>query len=140
MARITLPSGLVLDEADLGFRFVHASGPGGQNVNKVATAVELRFDSRGVSGLPEGLLARLPRLAGQRMTQEGVIIILAQSFRSQLRNREDALARLDALLLAAAEVPRRRRPTRPTRGSQERRLDGKAKRAGIKKLRGAPME
>ena len=140
MAQITLPSGIIIEEADLSFRFIHASGPGGQNVNKVATAVELRFDSRGATALPALMQTRLARLAGQRMTQMGVIVILAQSFRSQLRNREDAMARLDALLAAAAETPRKRRPTRPTRASKERRLDSKARRSGTKRLRGAPDE
>jgi len=136
MARLPITSGFAIEEDDLSFRFVHASGPGGQNVNKVATAVELRFDTRGQTAFPEGMRSRLARLAGQRMTQEGVIVIFAQSFRSQIRNREEAMARLTELLAEAAATPRKRRPTRPTRGSQERRLASKAKRSGVKRLRG----
>lgn len=140
MARLPITSNLAIDEDDLSFRFVHASGPGGQNVNKVATAVELRFDTRGQTAFPEGMRARLTRLAGQRMTQEGVIVIFAQSFRSQIRNREEAMARLTELLTEAAATPRKRRPTRPTRGSQERRLTSKAKRGDVKRLRGRPED
>jgi ribosome-associated protein len=140
MAKIPITAGFAIDEADLSFRFVHASGPGGQNVNKVATAVELRFDTRGVTVFPETMLGRLARLSGQRMTLDGVIVIFAQSFRSQIRNREEAMERLRELLQEAATVPRKRRATRPTRGSQERRLQSKARRSGVKRLRGAPED
>lgn len=140
MATLPITPGFAIEEADLSIRFVHASGPGGQNVNKVATAVELRFDTRGQTEFPEGMRSRLARLAGQRMTQDGVIILFAQSFRSQLRNRAEAMERLAELLAAAMVTPRKRRPTRPTRGSQERRLTSKAKRSGVKRLRGRPED
>jgi len=140
MVMIPVTAGLAIDERDLAIRFVHASGPGGQNVNKVSTAVELRFDTRAWDAMPEGMRPRLAALAGQRMTQDGVIVIFAQSFRSQARNREDAIQRLVALLAEAAVVPRRRRATRPSLGSKQRRLEGKTHRASIKRLRGKPIE
>ena len=140
MGMIPVAAGLAIDERSLEVRFVHASGPGGQNVNKVSTAVELRFDTRGWNMMPPGMSVRLAALAGQRMTQDGVIVIFAQSFRSQARNREDAINRLVTLLAEAAVTPRKRRPTRPTLGSQKRRLDGKTRHAGVKRLRGKPTD
>ncbi|MBW4022521.1 MAG: aminoacyl-tRNA hydrolase [Proteobacteria bacterium] len=140
MGNIPISAGLSIDDRLLNIRFVHASGPGGQNVNKVSTAVELRFDTQAWAEMPAGMRSRLATLAGQRMTQDGVIVIFAQSFRSQARNREDAIARLVALLAEAAVAPRKRRATRPTYGSQQRRLEGKTHRAGIKRLRGRPPE
>jgi ribosome-associated protein len=124
-----------IDEKELVESFVRASGPGGQNVNKVSTAVELRFDVRGSSTLPEDVRARLETLAGRRMTRDGVLVIAAQRFRTQERNRQDARERLVALIAAAAERQAPRRPTRPTRASRERRLEDKARRAKIKGFR-----
>jgi ribosome-associated protein len=115
---------------------VRSSGPGGQNVNKVASAVELRFDARGSPSLPNDVAIRLIKLAGTRATQDGVIVIFAQSFASQPRNREDARARLADLLVKAQVRPKRRLATRPTRASRVRRVDEKTRRGAVKALRG----
>jgi len=120
-------------------RFIHAAGPGGQNVNKVATSVELRFDA-GRSGLPDGLRARLDVLAGRRMNQDGVLVLVARRFRTQERNRADARERLLELLREAAVMPVLRRATRPTLGSKRRRLEAKGVRATVKQGRGRPRE
>jgi ribosome-associated protein len=135
MIRVT--DSLAISESDLTESFVRSSGPGGQNVNKVATAVQLRFDARGAS-LPEPVYARLMRLAGARATKDGVIVIFADRFRTQERNRADALERLIALIRRAATLPKTRRPTRPTAASKERRLRAKAGRSEVKRMRGRP--
>jgi ribosome-associated protein len=119
-------------------RAARASGPGGQHVNKTSTAVELRFDARASATVPEEVKPRLSRLAGARMTSEGVIVLFAQEHRSQVLNREAARERLAALLREAAVRPKRRRPTRPTLASRRERLEGKARRAGVKAMRGRP--
>ena len=138
MARLRITPALSLDESELSERFVLSSGPGGQNVNKVSTAVELRFDARASPSLPDAVKVRLARIAGSRMTQDGVIVISAQRYRSQPRNREDALARLMEMIREAAIAPVRRRATRPTLGSQERRLTSKTVRSGTKAMRRKP--
>ncbi|WP_431859294.1 alternative ribosome rescue aminoacyl-tRNA hydrolase ArfB [Azospirillum sp.] len=129
-----------LDESELHEEFVRASGPGGQHVNKTETAVQLRFDVRNSPNIPDDVKARLAKLAGSRMTQDGVLIIQADGYRSQLRNREDALERLIDLIRDASVPPKPRRPTKPTFGSQQRRLEGKAVRSQVKKMRGKPVE
>jgi ribosome-associated protein len=132
--------GLTLDERELEFRFVRARGPGGQNVNKVSSAVELRFDthSPAAAGFPPDMLPRLATLAGQRMTNEGVIVIQADSHRTQTANRRDAVDRLIELLRAAAHRPRPRKPTKATYGSKKRRLESKKQRAESKEMRRKP--
>jgi ribosome-associated protein len=129
---------ILIDESELVERFVTAAGPGGQNVNKVASAVELRFDAAQSPSLTEAIRLRLARLAGRRMTQDGVLVIQAQRFRTQERNRADARDRLVELLREAAAPPAPRFATRPTLGSKRRRLEGKAYRADIKRGRTRP--
>jgi ribosome-associated protein len=125
-----------IDEAELDESFIRASGPGGQNVNKVSTAVQLRFDVRRSPNLPNDVAVRLMRLAGSRLTSDGVLVLTAQSHRTQERNRADARARLLELIAKAAVRPVRRRATKPTLGSKTRRLDSKAVRSGVKAGRG----
>jgi ribosome-associated protein len=126
---------IALDESEIAESFIRASGPGGQNVNKLSTAVQLRFDARQSPSLPEEVRARLERLAGKRLTREGVIVITAQRHRTRERNREDALERLLAPIRQAAERQAVRHPTRPTQASRRRRLEGKRRRSGVKNLR-----
>lgn len=129
---------LSIDEDELQERAARASGPGGQHVNKTSTAVELRFDVAGSPSLPEDVKARLTRLGGSRMTQEGVLVLFSQGSRSQEMNRQDARARLVELILKATEKPKPRRPTKPTYSSKLKRLEGKTRRSGVKAMRGKP--
>ena len=129
------PEDVHLPEDALSESFLAATGPGGQNVNKVATAVQLRFNVRNSPSLPTDVRARLEGLAGRRLTADGVLVITAQRHRTQERNREDALARLVELIRQATERPKPRRPTKPTFASKNRRLEAKSKRSQVKRLR-----
>ena len=137
---IAVDDNIVIDEREIEERFVRASGPGGQNVNKLSTAVQIRFDAMGSPNIDEATKARLRRRAGRRMTAEGVIVIIAQRFRTQEANRRDARNRLAALIAAAAVAPKPRRPTRPTLGARRERMDDKKRRGQLKALRGGPAE
>ena len=132
---IPITRSLALADDEIEAAFTRAQGPGGQHVNTTDSAVQLRFDVRRSPSLPEPVKVRLCELAGRRMTQDGVLLIQSQAQRSQALNRADALAKLVALIQAACQAPRPRKATRPTRASQTRRLDGKAKRGAVKKLR-----
>ncbi len=134
---IPVTAHIAIDEREIDESFVRSSGPGGQNVNKLATAVQLRFDVRRSPSLPQDVRERLMRLAGSKLTRGGELVIIAQRHRTQARNRDDALDRLLALIRQAAVAPVKRRPTRPTKASRERRIEGKKRRAGIKQMRRA---
>lgn len=136
---ITVTNSIQIDENELNLKFVRATGPGGQNVNKVSTAVQLRFDVRHSPSLPADVRARLVRLAGNRITQDGVLLIEARQFRTQERNREDAVDRLLDLIRQATVKPKPRRKTKPTRASKERRIEGKKQRSQTKNMRKAVL-
>jgi ribosome-associated protein len=140
MPTIPITAGIALDAGEVQESFLRASGPGGQNVNKLETAVRLRFDAARSPSLPEAARARLLRLAGRRITREGVLVITARRHRTQERNRAEALERLVELIRQAAAPPPARRPTKPTRASQRRRLESKTRRAAVKRLRSGPAE
>ncbi len=135
---IEITRSISIPESEFELSFVRSSGPGGQNVNKVATACELRFDARRSPSLPADIAVRLMKLAGRRLTKDGVVVISADRHRSQEMNRAEALERITAMIREAAQPPPpKRRPTKPTKGSVERRLKAKTARSGVKKLRGA---
>lgn len=138
MIRVT--PAIAIPEAEIEERFIRAGGPGGQNVNKLSSAVQLRFDAAGSDAIPDAIRLRLARLAGRRMTDDGVIVIEARRFRTQEANRRDARDRLVDLIRRASEKPKPRRPTRPSRAAKERRLVEKKKRGLAKRRRGGVAE
>jgi ribosome-associated protein len=134
-APIRITHSIAIDPSEIEESFVRAGGPGGQHVNTTSTAVQLRFDVRGSPNLPDDVRRRLARLAGSRLTRDGVLVLHAQGQRSQKRNREEALARLVELARAAARRPVKRKPTKPTKASKQRRLDSKKRLGALKSLR-----
>jgi ribosome-associated protein len=138
VAAITVTPEIAIDEREIRFEFVRATGPGGQKVNKTSSAVQLRFDVLDSPSLPEEVRSRLVVLAGRRMSEEGILVIEAKRFRSQDRNRQDAVDRLCSLIRQAARKPRRRRSTRPSSAARDRRLQEKKRRSALKKQRGRP--
>ena len=137
---ILVTTTISLDESELEFSFVRSSGPGGQNVNKVATAVQLRFDVARSPSLPGDVRERLIALAGNKVTREGILLITARRFRTQERNRADAVDRLVEMIRSAATPPKRRRKTKPTRSSKVKRVEEKRLRSSTKRLRGRPSD
>ncbi len=134
MIRIT--DDIAISEDEIEERFIRAPGPGGQNVDKVETAVQIRFDAAASPSLDEAVVGRLAAVAGRRMTRAGIVVLTARRFRSRERNRRDAIDRLVALIRRAAIAPKRRKPTKPSRGAKQKRLDDKKKRGALKKTRG----
>ena len=139
MAKIRVTENIALDDNELEETFVLASGPGGQNVNKVSSAVQLRFNAAASLALPEPVRFRLMILAGSKLTKDGVLVLTGRQFRDQVRNRADVRARLVELIRAAAVTPKKRRPTKPPRASKEKRLQHKKKHAELKRTRGKPL-
>jgi ribosome-associated protein len=140
MASIRITPTIAIDERELEESFILSSGAGGQNVNKVSSAVQLRFDVVRSPSLPDPVRLRLIALSGSRLTKDGVLVLVGRQYRDQNRNRIDVRERLAGLIREAAVIPKKRRPTKPTRASREKRLEGKKARAGVKKNRGRPRD
>ena len=140
MAEIRIAPHIAIDESELEETFVLASGPGGQNVNKVSSAVQLRFNAARCPSLPEPVRFRLMKLAGSRLTKDGVLVLTGRQFRDQVRNRAEVRERLFALIRQAAVEPKKRRATKPTRAAKEKRLQRKKKHAELKQARGKPHD
>ena len=138
MAQIQITPNLAIDEHEIVEQFVHASGPGGQNVNKLATAVQIRFDAEHSPSLSDDIRARLKTLAGRRMNKDGILVITARRFRTQDRNRADARQRLVDLIKRSSASQKPRKKTRPSKAEKRRRLEDKAARSGLKRMRAAP--
>ena len=134
---IKIIENLYIDEDEILTKFIRSPGPGGQHVNKVESAVQIRFDAKNSAAIHDALFQRLKKLSGQRMTQDGVIIITSNGTRSQTRNREDAIQRLVSLIHKATIIPKRRKVTKPSKAAKQRRLDGKKQKGVTKKLRGS---
>src|SRR5215471_5568408 len=140
MTSLRITPAIAIDESELEESFILSSGAGGQNVNKVSSAVQLRFDVVHSPSLPDPVRLRLIALSGSRLTKDGVLILVGRQYRDQNRNRIDVRERLAELIREAAVIPKKRRPTKPTRASREKRLEGKKARAGVKKNRGRPRD
>jgi ribosome-associated protein len=140
MAKIRINHEISIDEDELSEKFVRSSGPGGQNVNKVATAVQLRFDIANSENLPQRIKTKLVKSGDSRITKEGELVLIAESYRTQEANRKDAVDRLREILRKAAFVPKKRIPTKPSLGAKKRRLESKAKRGSVKKLRSGKVD
>lgn len=137
---ITVTANISLSEDEISYQFIRSPGPGGQNVNKVESGVQIRFSAKSCPALNEAVFQRLKKIAGSRMTMDGVIILTATRYRSQIRNKEDGVERLVELIKKAAFTPKKRRVTRPTRASKQRRLDSKKRQGSLKKLRSKAMD
>lgn len=140
MVAVSITRSISIDSDEIEETFVRASGPGGQHVNTTDSAVQLRFDVQGSPGLPEAVKTRLATLAGSRLTRDGVLVLRSEGSRSQALNRQEVRERLFALIREATIVPKKRRPTKPSKAAKARRMDGKTKRSAVKNLRGKPLD